>query len=99
VRPRHTKRDKNQAQVVSDLRRLGMVVWDLADQGGKILDLMVFWKGQAVPVEIKQPGLERDLTEEERGSMRELIGVGICPVIAVCAEDVVAHIEEMYVGK
>jgi len=30
-RPRHTRRDKNQLSMVTILRSLGMVVWDLAD--------------------------------------------------------------------
>ena len=96
MRPKYTRRDINHAEVVKDLRDMGMVVWDLADCGGKILDLMVFWRGMAVPVEVKQPGQERNLTEDERASMLELETVGIWPVICVCAEDVKEHIEERY---
>lgn len=40
-RPRYTKRDANQQEIVDDLRRLGFYVLDLADVGGHVLDLFV----------------------------------------------------------
>ena len=40
-RPRYTKRDANQREIVFDLRKLGFYVLDLADVGGRVLDLFV----------------------------------------------------------
>ena len=40
-RPRYTKRDANQQEIVDDLRELGFFVLDLADVGGRALDLFV----------------------------------------------------------
>ena len=65
-----------------------MVVWDLADVGGHVLDAVVFWRGQCVPVEIKAPGCESDLTDGEIHGMRELSSVGAWPIVATCVGDV-----------
>jgi len=40
-RPRYTKRDANQQEIVDDLRRMGFFVLDLADVGGSVLDLFI----------------------------------------------------------
>ena len=87
IRPKHTKRDRNHAQIVQDLKALGMVVWDLADLGGHVLDILVFFRGKCLPVEIKSPGGE--LTASERASIEELRAVGVEAIVATCAEDVV----------
>ena len=94
MRPRYTKKDKNQSAIINDLRKAGCYIWDLSDVGGEVLDLMVFWRGMAVPVEIKQPGLDNDLTESEREGMRKLIRVAAFPLIATKAEDVLSYISE-----
>ena len=88
-RPKHTKRDKNQAQVVADCKKMGMQVWDLADFGGEILDIVVHWRGRSVPVEIKQPGHENELTDDEARVIAELRGVGIPVIVATCVEDII----------
>lgn len=59
-RPRHTRRDANQPDIVDDLCRLGFYVLDLADIGGRVLDLFVCGhvsggKWQWLAVEIKTP--------------------------------------------
>ena len=94
-RPKHTKPDANQAQIVADLRDLGAVVWILADLGGEVLDLMVFWRGLAIPVEVKRSGCEHIITDGEHESMVALEGVGIPYAIATCAEDVLRVFEEL----
>ena len=94
TRPRRTRRDRNQAALLAELEARGMVVWDLSDLGGKILDAIAFWRGRAVPVEIKAPGCERDLTDGERASIEALRGVGVEPVVATRAEDVTRRFEE-----
>jgi len=59
-RPRYTRRDANQQDIVDDLRGLGFYVLDLADVGGDALDIFVCghtsggeWRWLAV--EIKAP--------------------------------------------
>lgn len=88
TRPKHTKRDLNHAEIRDGLRDIGAVVWDLADHGGECLDLMVFYRGRAIPVEVKQPGLESVLTDGERASIEALAAVGVKAVVASKVEDV-----------
>jgi len=93
-RPRHTRRDKNQQQIIDELRELGAVVWDLADHGGEVLDLLVFWRGECRPVEVKRPGHETELTKGELESILDVGRVGVDAIIASCTEDVIAKWEE-----
>ena len=88
-RPKRTRRDLDQKRIVRDLSQLGAYVWDLADVGGEILDLLVFWRGRARPVEVKRPGHERDLTDGEREGIERLALAGCDAIIATSAEDVV----------
>ncbi len=85
----YTRRDRNQAELIRDLRALGAYVWDVSPLGGEVLDLLVFWRGQARPVEIKREGCEADLTDGEREAIERLRLAGIEPIVATCAEDVV----------
>ena len=94
MRPRRTKRDLNHAEVRDGCRDLGMVVWDLADLGGDVLDLVVCWNGRCLPIEVKQPGLENDLTEGEQASIKALRAVGVEVVVVTCVEDVVMSFEK-----
>lgn len=87
TRPKRTKKDANQLQIVHDLIALGAVVWDCANVGGEVLDLIVFWRGLAIPVEIKALGKLEDLTDGEREGIRKLRLVGVEPVVATCTED------------
>ena len=89
MRPKRTKRDSNHAEIRDGLRQLGAIVWDIADLGGDILDLLVFWRGRCIPVEVKPLGREGDLTEGERESIEMLRVVGIEAVVATCVEDVI----------
>ena len=93
-RPKWTKKDKNHPQLVEECRKRGMVVWDVADLGGKVLDIIVFWKGQALPVEIKSKGNEHSLTADEEESIKELGAVGITPIVAVDIEDILSAFRE-----
>jgi len=94
TRPRHTRRDKNQLSMVTILRSLGMVVWDLADHGGDVLDLVCFWRGQIRVVEVKRPGFRNALTPNERQSIHALKAVGVEVVVAETWRDVVNAFEE-----
>jgi len=91
-RPRHTKKDTTHKDIVQGCRELGMIVWDTADIGGEILDLMIFWRGRAVPVEIKTPGKIR-LTEKEEIGIKKLRDVGVEPIIATNIEDILKAFE------
>ena len=66
-----------------------MLVWDLADHGKEVLDTLVFWRGKCVPVEIKQPGKESDLTYDEAKSIALLKEMRIPVIIATCVEDII----------
>ena len=94
ARPRRTRPDRNQRQLVRELRAIGMVVWDVHDKGGECLDLIVCWRGRCVPVEVKASGHEADLTAGELQAIRNLGYIGVRAIIATSAEDVVAAWED-----
>jgi len=87
-RPRHTRKDKNHTIIVLQCRALGMVVWDLADIGGKLPDLLCIWRGRCVPVEVKAPGRRDDLTDGERAGRYECRDVGVEWCVAEDLDDV-----------
>jgi len=95
---RAVRTDANQSSIIADLEHLGAYVWRLSDLGGEVLDLICFWRGLAIPVEIKTPGEREELTDKEREGIRRLALVGIEAVVATCAEDVVAAFEELLFG-
>ena len=87
-RPRHTRKDANHTAIRDQCRALGMVVWDLADIGGKLPDLLCIWRGRCVPVEVKAPGKRDDLTQGERDGQAECGDVGVEWCVATCCIDV-----------
>ena len=87
-RPKYTRKDKNHLDIVHNLRDLGAIVWDLADLGGEVLDILVIWRGEIKIVEIKSEGHESDFTEDEEISIARLKDVGVEPVVALDTEDV-----------
>ena len=89
-RPKYTKKDANQAQIISDCRGLGIYVWDISNEGGEKLDTVMFWKERAVPVEIKRVGYtDADFTEGERKCIERFKAMEIPFIVATSAEDVV----------
>ena len=88
ARPKYAKPDANQAEIIADLRKMGVYVWITAALGGEVLDAIVFWRGRTVPVEFKAVGSENDLTDGEREGIRRLHAVGVTAVVATCARDV-----------
>lgn len=94
-RPKYTKPDDNQGAIVADLRKLGAVVWITASLGGEVLDLLVFWHGRCLPVEVKRPDHAADLTKNERWSIHSLSLVGVEAIVATCTEDVVQAFERL----
>lgn len=93
MRPKYPRKDENHADIVAGCRELGIVVWDTADLGGKVLDTVMFWRGDAIPIEIKAPGKEDDLTPDEREGIAELRNVYVPPVIVTSVEEVVRAFE------
>lgn len=90
-RPRHPKTDTNQAQIIAELGDLDMWVINTSSLGGAVLDLVVCWRGVCLPVEIKMPGCEDDLTDGERTALTELHRRGIPAFVATSTEDVLAQ--------
>lgn len=64
TRPKHTKADGNQAEIVRELRYMGYDVDDVHDLPG-IYDIIVCSLGRCVRVEIKSPGEKLNATEIE----------------------------------
>lgn len=89
-RPRHTKRDANHQDVVDGCRAAGLNVWDLADVGGDVLDILVAGYNvrthgyEQVMVEIKTDS-DAPFTDAER---RCLEANPETTMVAYCAEDV-----------
>lgn len=94
ARPKHTRRDVNHLQILRECRELGMVTWDTADLGGRVLDAIVFWRGRGVPVEIKPPDRSKRLTREERAGIEDLARVGMKAIVVTCTDDIVREFED-----
>jgi hypothetical protein len=99
MRPKHPRRDANSQAILDGCRALGMCVWDTSDLGGEILDAVVFWRGHALPIEIKAPGHEGDFTEGEVEGMRRLSSVGVFPLVVTDAYEVARAFETMLEGR
>jgi len=88
---RNTSRDTNQADIADELRNAGFEVLDVSPLGGKVLDLLVIGydvgQGRIVMrmVEVKVPGEESNLTDDEAEMLCKWPDV--C-VLAAAAEDV-----------
>lgn len=91
-RPKRTRHDANQAEIVRVFQSLGAVVWDLSDVGGQVLDLIVFWRGRARVVAVKRTA-DSILTPNEVRSIMALQLVGVEPIVATSWEDVVEEWE------
>ncbi len=93
-RPKFAKPDANQQEIVDDCRDRGMVVWNVSAIGGRVLDLVIWWRGLGLPFEVKRPGLEEELTAGETEGIRDLAGVGVEARVVTCVEEVIAAFEE-----
>jgi len=88
---RNTSRDANQGDIADELRKAGFEVLDVSPLGGRVLDLLVtgydMGQGREVTrrVEVKVPGEERALTDDEAEMLCR--HPDVC-VLAVTAEDV-----------
>ena len=76
-RPRHTRKDSNQSEIVEELRSLNFMVIDVADFASAGCDIFVcgFHRRWLLPmwlaVEVKAPGGTLTKTEEERAAEME----------------------------
>jgi len=93
-RPRHPKTDSNQADIIRDLRKLGLVVHDVSSLGGDCLDLFVGDPASYSWLQIEIKTDEGELTPRERAYIAvHLPKVPI--VIAREAEDVLRALKRM----
>ena len=90
ARPKHTKRDANHQEVIDGCRKAGLNVWDLADVGGDVLDILVAGYNvtehsyQMLMVEIKTDP-DAPFTDDERRVLEES---RYTTMVAYSAEDV-----------
>ena len=84
-----TRRDVNHAEIRDGLRKLGAVVFDTADLGGRALDLAVCWRGRVVFAEVKNSEVRWEVSEKQRESIEALHAVGVEAIVAISIEDVV----------
>ena len=49
-RPKYTKPDKNQREIIAQCEDLGFVVWNLSNMGGKVADTLMMYRGKCIPV-------------------------------------------------
>ena len=87
-RPKYTKPDKNQPEIIALCEGLGFVVWNLSNMGGKISDTLMMYRGKCIPVEIKSPGNRDKLTKGEKEGLAECADVDVLWVIAETLGDV-----------
>lgn len=53
---RAAKVDANHAEIVAALRKIGCKVTSLAAMGGGVPDLLVYFRGRLMLIEVKRPG-------------------------------------------
>jgi len=94
ARPKYPKPDTDQAEIATDLRKLGCVVWITASLPTPVLDLIVCRQGRIVIAEVKPKG-RITFTPGEIRSIEELKRVGIEVVITQRAEDVLAAFDAL----
>ena len=87
-RPKYTKPDKNQREIIALCEDLGFVVWNLSNMGGKVADTLMMYRGKCIPVEIKSPGNRDRLTTGEREGIAECADVDVLWIVAECLEDI-----------
>jgi len=68
VKRRANRTDENHADIRDALRAIGAYVVDCSHVGAGFPDLLVFWRGCCIPVEIKNPAkpkADRQLTPDQ----------------------------------
>ena len=96
-RPRYTRKDRNQGVIVDDLRSLGFMVFDVADNASLGYDLVVVGHHRkrlcpaALLVEVKaEDGTLTEREEEVAAELQMRYGDDVPYCVAYEAEDVVA---------
>lgn len=87
-RPKYTKPDANQSEIFSKVEECGIVIWDLHNVGGEVMDSLMCARGKCIPVEIKNPEGRNQFTQGELDGIAKLLDVGVVVVVATCADDV-----------
>ena len=85
---RAAKVDANHAPLLRLMRQIGAYVYDTSRVGGGFPDALVFWRGRAIPVEIKdgsKPPSARKLTEAQEALHARWASAG-WPVVVVETE-------------
>lgn len=90
-RPRHPKPDSNQAEIVRELRRCGLVVHDVSSLGGDCLDLFVGDPVSGVWCQVEVKTDDGELTAEEALYIHEWADV-LPVVLARSADDVLRRL-------
>lgn len=82
------KRDKNEKQIAEALRAIGVLVWFLSAEG--LPDLLTFYRGEWLPIEVKHLRPRRSATDHKG---RSLTGAQ-CVTWAATKFPIVANIDE-----
>ena len=87
---RFARRDKNQAAIVAELRRLGFYVVDASPLGGEVLDIFVAgWHGISRRWEWLHVEIKTARGKLTKGEARFFEQCPECPaIVAQCTEDV-----------
>lgn len=88
VRPKHTKKDRVQKQIVKELRELGGIICDTSNIGGEVLDLFVGLWGYWIPVELKSPGGK--LTKAQEESIAKLDELKLPYIVAETTDEILS---------
>lgn len=80
MKRRANRVDQNQAAICAALRGAGAFVADCSQAGSGFPDLVVFWRGECIPMEIKNPAKpkgDRQLTPDQVKFHAEALARGV----------------------
>lgn len=80
------KPDENQKEIVDELRRFGAVVL-IVSQVRNSFDILVFWDGRVIPMEVKMPG--KKLTKGEKAFKEKIESVGCTYHVVTTPEEAI----------
>ncbi|MEM4202830.1 MAG: VRR-NUC domain-containing protein [Candidatus Methanomethylicaceae archaeon] len=90
---RGKRRDKLHREVKRFLESNGVPVLDLADFGGGVPDLLVFWKGRCAFIELKTPTARARILETQRRFWEQWRG---CPIyVCFTLQDVAEVVQSL----
>lgn len=80
MKRRANRVDENHAPIRDALRSIGAYVVDCSQVGAGFPDLLVFWRGECIPVEVKNPDkpkADRQLTPDQVVFHAEALARGV----------------------